>query len=98
MSEKTYWVYMLRCANQSYYTGYTDNLQKRFQEHLQGKGSKYTRSFKPTSIAQSWEINGDKSKAMRLEHFIKTLTKSQKEQIVLAPGSLTAMLPDDFSN
>jgi len=85
MSEKTYWVYILRCSNQSYYTGYTDNLEKRFQEHLAGKGSKYTRSFKPLSIAQSWVITGDKSIAMRVERYIKKLSKAQKEQLVLNP-------------
>ncbi|KTD69228.1 MULTISPECIES: GIY-YIG nuclease family protein [Legionella] len=89
MSEKTYWVYILRCNNHSYYTGYTDNLEKRFQEHLAGKGSKYTRSFKPLSIAQSWVIKGDKSIAMRVERYIKKLSKAQKEQLVLNPYSDT---------
>jgi putative endonuclease len=87
MSEKIYWVYMLLCSNQTYYTGYTDNLEKRFQEHISGKGSKYTRSFKPLSIAQSWEIRGDKSKALRLERHIKTLSRAQKEALVLNPKS-----------
>lgn len=87
MSEKVYWVYMLLCDNQSYYTGYTDNLEKRFQDHLSGKGSKYTRSFKPLSVAQSWVVKGNKSKAMRLEHFIKTLSKSKKEELVKNPDS-----------
>ncbi len=89
MSDKTYWVYILRCSNQSYYTGYTNNLEKRFQEHLTGKGSKYTRSFKPISIAQSWEIKGDKSIAMRIERYIKQLSKIQKEQLILNPYSDT---------
>lgn len=89
MPEKTYWVYILRCSNQSYYTGYTDNLEKRFQEHLAGKGSKYTRSFKPLSIAQSWEIKADKSIAMRIERYIKKLSKVQKEHLVLNPHSDT---------
>jgi putative endonuclease len=88
MSEKIYWVYILRCSNQSYYTGYTDNLEKRFQDHLTGKGSKYTRSFKPLSIAQSWEIKGDKTKAMRIERYIKTLSKVQKEELVQNPNSV----------
>lgn len=87
MSKTSYWVYILACNNQSYYTGYTDNLEKRFQEHLLGKGSKYTRSFKPIAIAQSWEIKGDKSKAMRIEHYIKTLSKAQKEELIQNPNS-----------
>lgn len=87
MPETTYWVYILQCSNQSYYTGYTDNLKKRFQDHLAGKGAKYTRSFKPISIAQSWEVKGDKSVAMRIERYIKKLSKAQKEQLVLNPYS-----------
>ena len=44
-----FWVYILECANGGSYTGYTNNLQKRYQEHCEGKGAKYTRSFKPLS-------------------------------------------------
>ncbi|PJD94669.1 MAG: hypothetical protein CK426_05880 [Legionella sp.] len=87
MSKKTYWVYILQCSNQTYYTGYTDNLEKRFQNHLAGKASKYTRSFKAVAIAQSWEISGDKKKAMRIERYIKTLSKTQKENIIQNPNS-----------
>lgn len=98
MFDTIYWVYILHCSNQSYYTGYTNNLEKRFQEHITGKGSKYTRSFKPLSIAQSWKINGDKSNAMRVERYIKTLSKDQKEQLILNPCSdtLINILSNEF--
>ncbi|KTC83401.1 GIY-YIG nuclease family protein [Legionella cincinnatiensis] len=98
MSEKIYWVYILRCSNHTYYTGYTTNLEKRFQDHLAGKGSKYTRSFKPLSIAQSWEIKGNKTKAMRIERYIKTLSKTQKEELVQNPTSklLVNILSNEF--
>jgi putative endonuclease len=98
MSEKIYWVYILRCSNQTYYTGYTNNLEKRFQDHLAGKGSKYTKSFKPTSIAQSWEVKGNKSIAMRIERYIKTLSKVQKEELVQNPYSdlLINLLTNEF--
>lgn len=91
MSEKIYWVSILRGSNQSDYTGCTNNLEKRFQDHLTltGNGGKYTRSFKPPSIAQSWEIKGGKSIAMRVERYIKKLSKAQKEQLVLNPYSDT---------
>lgn len=98
MPEKIYWVYILQCSNQTYYTGYTTNLEKRFQEHCSGKGSKYTRSFKPTSIAQSWEIKGHKSIAMRIERYIKSLTKAQKEELIQNPYSdmLINLLTTEF--
>jgi len=88
MSNQCFWVYILNCSNQTYYTGYTDNLEKRYHQHCSGKGSKYTRSFKPTSIAQSWEIEGDKAKAMYFERKIKKLTKKQKEVLIHHPHLL----------
>ncbi|HAT2053603.1 GIY-YIG nuclease family protein [Legionella pneumophila] len=89
---KSWWVYMLKCENNSYYTGYTDNLEERFQEHISGKGAKYTKSFKPLSIAQSWEVLGDKSTAMRIERLIKKLSKKEKEHLILNPDILYQMI------
>lgn len=88
--DKPYFVYILLCNNGHYYTGYTDNLAKRYNAHLNGtSGSKYTRSFKPVSLAQSWQIKGEKSLAMRIERQIKALSKKQKIQLLLAPLSLS---------
>ena len=83
-----YWVYILQCENNSFYTGYTNNLEKRFAAHLNGTASKYTRSFKPICIAQSWQIIGDKSLAMKLEKFIKNLSRKLKEIIISNPDLL----------
>jgi putative endonuclease len=89
MSEKKYWVYILNCNNGSYYTGYTVDLIRRYQEHVAGTDKcKYTRSFKPLSIAQSWQIQGDKSTAMKIEKRIKKMTKKEKEKIILSPELL----------
>lgn len=86
--EKCYWVYILLCENQSYYTGYTYHLEKRYQEHVSGKGSKYTRSFKPLLIAQKWKIEGDKAQAMRIERSIKKLSRQEKEHLIHNPETL----------
>ena len=65
MNNKSYWVYILLCENNTYYTGYTDNFEKRYQSHIEGSGGcKYTRSFRPIKIAQSWEIKEGRSRAM----------------------------------
>lgn len=81
-----YWVYILLCENNSYYTGYTNDLKKRYQSHVNGTGKcKYTRSFKPLSIAQSWQIQGDKLQALKLERYIKKLSRSQKEHLIHNP-------------
>lgn len=84
-----YWVYILNCENGSFYTGYTTDLMRRYQEHVSGTGGcKYTRSFKPLSIAQQWQIEGELSTAMQVERFIKKLSKKKKEELVLYPERL----------
>jgi putative endonuclease len=89
MDKSLYWVYILHCVNDTYYTGYTNDLAKRYQSHVDGTGQcKYTRSFKPTRIAQYWVINGDKALAMRVERLIKTLSRSQKVQLIAKPALL----------
>ena len=83
-----YWVYMLHCNNGSYYTGYTTDLTRRYQEHLTGTDKcKYTRSFKPIGIAQCWKTE-DKILALRAERFIKKLPKNKKQQLVFRPEQL----------
>ena len=77
-----YWVYILLCENGAYYTGYTNDLETRYQQHLAGTGAKYTRSFKPIKIAQSWEV-ADKSTAMKMEAQLKKLSRKEKEEIIL---------------
>ena len=86
-----FWVYILRCDNGSLYTGYTDDLMRRYQSHVDGTGKcKYTRSFKPVEIAQSWKIEGEKANAMRVERYIKKLTRAQKDVLIKAPSTLLA--------
>ena len=74
---------MLECENGSYYTGYTTDLARRFQEHQRGTAKcKYTRAFKPIKIAQSWQVNGSKADAMRLERDIKKLSRTEKIKLI----------------
>jgi putative endonuclease len=86
MKTTCYSVYILLCDNGAYYTGYTTDLKRRYQEHVEGTGKcKFTKSFKPLRIAQSWEIQGSKSLAMKIEKRIKMLSKKEKEQLILQP-------------
>ncbi|KTD61567.1 GIY-YIG nuclease family protein [Legionella spiritensis] len=87
---KKYWVYILRCENDSLYTGYTDDLLIRYQAHKNGTGSKYTRSFKPKFIAQCWEISGEKRLAMQVERQIKKMSREEKESVILCPSILSS--------
>ena len=85
-----YWIYILRCINNTYYTGYTNDLQKRYQSHVDGTGKcKFTRSFKPLEIAQCWKIVGNKALAMKIERYIKTFSHAEKEKIILQPSLLS---------
>ena len=89
MDSQDYWVYILLCENNTLYTGYTTDLAKRYESHLTTRGKcKYTRSFKPLKIAQSWKIQGNKALAMRVERHIKTLSRLQKEQLIAYPSTL----------
>lgn len=78
----TYWVYILECSNNSYYTGYTNDLLRRYKEHSKGSTkSKYTRAFKPVKLLKSWRFK-DKSSALKFEHFVKSLSREKKEQLI----------------
>ena len=84
------YVYILLCSNNSYYTGYTTNMVRRYQEHVKGTiKSKFTRSFKPLKIAQCWKVYGDKSIAMKVEKYIKSLSRKRKENLIKFPLLLT---------
>ena len=89
-----YFVYMLRCRGGVYYTGLAADVEKRYRQHLSGKGAKFTRSYPPEAIAAVWRC-GDKSTAARVEYAIKKhLTHQQKAQLAAAPETLAALLPE----
>ena len=83
----TYWVYIIQCTNGALYTGYTNDLTKRYKAHCAGTACKFTRSFKPLNLAQSWQVE-EKKTALQLEYFIKQLTRAQKDALIADPLSL----------
>lgn len=86
-----YYIYILECSNGAYYTGYTTNLDRRYQEHLEGsRKCKYTRSFPPVRMAASWKIGNDLSKVLKLEQKIKKLTRKDKERLIANSESIEA--------
>ena len=76
-----FYVYVLRCADGSLYCGYTNDVEKRFEKHKSGKGAKYTRSHLPLEIVYVEEFE-NKSDALKREHEIKSMTRSQKEKLL----------------
>lgn len=95
MKKTYYYIYILLCENDTYYTGYTVDLLRRYQAHCRGK-CKYTRSFKPLAIAQSWRVEGTKSTAMQIECFIKRLKKPAKQRLIDFPAELSKHFPCCF--
>ncbi len=96
MSQFSYWIYMLRCSNSCYYTGYTSNLPRRYHEHLKGsKTARYTRSFRPRGIACCWRLFGSRADAMRIEALIKKMDRPAKDRLVGKPSLLSEMLGGD---
>ena len=78
---KMYYTYMLRCLDNSIYTGMTNDIEKRIEKHKTGKGAKYTKSHQAEKIEAVWRSK-DKSLACKLEYQIKQLTKKQKEDLI----------------
>lgn len=72
-----WYVYMLRCGDDSLYTGVTTDPQRRLRAHQQGKGAKYTRSRLPVELVYQ-EPAADKSAALRREAAIKKLRRAEK--------------------
>lgn len=75
------YVYILECADKTYYTGYTTNVEKRLITHNQGKGAKYTRCRRPCKVVYFKECV-DKSSALKLEYQIKQLSRKEKMELI----------------
>lgn len=76
-----WFLYVLECADGSFYTGISNNLQERIKEHNSGRGSKYARSRLPVKLIYS-ETYTTKSRALKREIEVKSLTRTQKEELV----------------
>lgn len=74
-------VYMVRCADGSLYTGIALDVEKRVARHNLGKGSKYCRGRLPVQLVYTEEVETF-SLALKREHAIKQMTRAQKEQLM----------------
>lgn len=72
-----WWLYLLECKGGSFYAGITNNLEARFQAHLEGRGAKYTRANPPIRILAKKSF-ANRSEASVAEALLKKLPKSQK--------------------
>ena len=75
------YVYILRCNDDSLYTGWTNNLEKRIKAHSEGKGAKYTKARLPVELVYFEEYE-NKIEAMRREYAIKQLKRRKKLMLI----------------
>lgn len=79
---KKYYIYILRCKDDSLYTGITTDIERRYEEHLEGKGAKYTRNKGIKKLEICFSCNG-RSEASKIEYLLKKITRDQKERFIL---------------
>ncbi|MGD8990058.1 MAG: GIY-YIG nuclease family protein [Desulfobacterales bacterium] len=89
-SDKWY-VYMLRCRDDSLYTGIATDVERRYAEHQSNQGAKYLRGRGPLSIVFKHRV-GQRSRALKVERNIKRLPKKKKEALVETGAGLKALL------
>ena len=81
MSLQSWFVYIIRTANNSLYTGITTDIERRFTQHCAGKGAKYLKGRSPFQLVFEQKI-GQRGDALRIEHWIKRQPKQIKESII----------------
>ncbi|MBC5638389.1 MULTISPECIES: GIY-YIG nuclease family protein [Ornithinibacillus] len=81
MSDQEHTVYILKCSDNTLYTGYTNDLENRLKAHEAGKGAKYTRGRGPFQV-MFVEKFPTKEEAMKREYEIKQLTRKGKFQLI----------------
>lgn len=79
--EKKNYTYILKCKDETLYTGWTNNLKKRIEDHNSGKGAKYTKSRRPVQLVY-YELYDTKVDAMKREYEIKHMTRKEKLKLI----------------
>ncbi|MGG1244646.1 GIY-YIG nuclease family protein [Bacillus cabrialesii] len=78
METNNHFFYVVKCKDNSWYAGYTNDLQKRVKTHNDGKGAKYTKVRRPVELIFA-EAFTTKREAMQTEYYFKKLTRKKKE-------------------
>ncbi|MDD5338778.1 MAG: GIY-YIG nuclease family protein [Dehalococcoidales bacterium] len=80
--EQEWYLYLVRCRDNSLYCGITNDIEHRIEEHNKGKGAKYTFSRRPVELVYS-EKHANISEARKREAQIKIWAKAKKEQLIV---------------
>ena len=75
------YTYILQCSDGTYYTGWTNDLEKRLDAHNTGKGAKYTKTRRPVTLMY-YEMFATKEEAMKWEYAIKQLNRKKKTELI----------------
>lgn len=75
------YTYIVKCRDGSLYTGWTNDLEKRVNDHNDGKGAKYTKTRRPVELVY-YESFSTKEEAMKREYAIKQMTRKQKMRLL----------------
>lgn len=78
-----HYIYIVRCSDNTYYTGYTTNVDNRIKTHNSGKGAKYTRGRLPVYLMYKEEFS-EKGDALRREMQIKKMSRQNKENLFIS--------------
>jgi len=90
-------LYIVRCADDSLYTGIAADVDKRLTEHRSGpRGAKYLRGRQPLKLEFSQPI-GDRAVASRLEYRVKRLSRARKEALIAGQESVLDLIEDQVS-
>lgn len=79
--DRMMYVYILKCADGTLYTGYTSNMERRLKEHRAGNGARYTRTRTPVKLVY-FESHETRRLAMQREASIKTFTRAKKLMLI----------------
>ena len=82
---KKWYIYILRCADNTLYTGSTDDVERRVAVHNSGKGAKYTRGRTPVEVVYTEECESY-SAALKREYAIKQLSRQEKWNLINEQG------------
>ncbi len=80
-SDGVWFVYLLRCADDSLYTGITNDVSRRCDQHNAGTASRYTRSRRPIRLVYE-ETHANRREALKREAVIKALSREEKELLI----------------
>ena len=86
-----WYVYLIRCADDTLYCGITNDLSARLSAHVAGTGAKYTRGRGPLELVASRRCR-EKGLALKIEYQIKQLTRLQKDALIAEPSRIESIV------